>query len=258
MGHWAGLEGGHDLTAAAIYNARTRHATRGTCLIVCVPEVLTAQELAALRVELQSAPFVDGATTAGWSARNVKKNQQIDPSSASHGRMADIVRAAFLRHALLQAALLPAAHTRPLFNRYASGMGYGAHVDAPVMGGIGNAVRTDIAITVFLSEPGSYDGGELVTQASGGLEYKFKLDAGAAIAYPANTLHHVSPVTRGVRDAAIIWVQSLVRDPARRELLWDLENAKRDIFGRDGKSQAFDAVSRSHANLLRMWAEVSG
>lgn len=227
-------------------------------MIVCTPDVLTAQELAALRAELQSAPFVDGSATAGWSARNVKKNQQIDPNSASYARMADVVRTAFLRHAMLQAALLPAANTRPLFNRYAGGMEYGAHVDAPVMGGMGSAVRTDIAITVFLSDPGSYDGGELVTHASGGMEYRFKLDAGAAIAYPANTLHHVSPVTRGVRDAAIIWVQSLVRDPARRELLWDLDNAKRDIFGREGKSTAFDAVSRSHANLLRMWAEVAG
>ena len=227
-------------------------------LIVCVPDVLTAQELTALRAELQSAPFVDGATTAGWSARTVKKNQQIETNSASYMRMADIVRAAFLRCALLQAALLPAANTRPLFNRYAGGMEYGAHVDAPVMGGMGSAVRTDVAITIFVSEPRSYDGGELVTHASGGMEYKFKLEAGAAIAYPANTLHHVSPVTRGARDAAIIWVQSMVRDPARRELLWDLESAKRDIFGREGKSAVFDAVSRSHANLLRMWAETAG
>jgi PKHD-type hydroxylase len=226
-------------------------------VIICVPDVLTAQELAALRADLQSAPFVDGSSTAGWSARTVKKNQQIDPDSAGYERMADIVRAAFHRNGLLQAALLPAANTRPLFNRYVGGMEYGAHVDAPVMGTMGGAVRSDIAITVFLSDPDRYDGGELVTHASGGIEYKFKLEAGAAIAYPANTLHHVSPVTRGARDAAIIWVQSMVRDPARRELLWDLENAKRDLFSREGKSRAFDAVSRSHANLLRMWAEVA-
>ncbi|MBD8874216.1 Fe2+-dependent dioxygenase [Rhodanobacter sp. DHB23] len=227
-------------------------------MIVCVPDVLTAQELAALRAELQSAPFVDGAATAGWSARTVKKNQQIDTGSANYARMADIVRTAFHRHGLLQAALLPAASTLPLFNRYAGGMEYGAHVDSPIMGSMGNAVRSDIAITVFLSDPRSYDGGELVTHASGGMEHRFKLEAGAAIAYPANTLHHVGTVTRGARDAAIIWVQSMVRDPARRELLWDLESAKRDIFGREGKSTAFDAVSRSHANLLRMWAEVTG
>lgn len=224
-------------------------------MIVCVPDVLTAQELAALRSDLQTAPFVDGASTAGWSARNVKKNQQIDLNSANYARMAAIVSAAFLRHAMLQAALLTASNTAPLFNRYAGGMEYGAHVDAALMGGMGNAVRTDIAITVFLSDPASYAGGELTMHTSG-ISHAFKLAAGGAIAYPANTLHHVSPVTRGVRDAAIIWVQSLVRDPARRELLWDLETAKRNIFERDGKTATFDAVSRSHANLLRMWANV--
>jgi PKHD-type hydroxylase len=134
-------------------------------------------------------------------------------------------------------------------------MQYGAHVDAAVMGAGANAVRSDIAITLFLSDPKSYDGGELVVNMSG-LMGPFKLEAGSAIAYPANTLHHVTPVTRGARDAAIIWVQSQVRDPAQREVLWDLENAKRQIFGREGKSALFDVVSKSHANLLRMWADV--
>jgi PKHD-type hydroxylase len=226
-------------------------------VIVCIPNVLSAEELGAITGSLGTATFVDGATTAGWSAKDVKRNQQIALNSPHYEQLADIVRAAFQRNGMLQTALLPAAASRVLFNRYAVGQTYGAHVDAPIMGGVGSAIRTDIAITIFLRDPKSYAGGELVTHASGGMEYQFKLDAGAAIAYPANTLHHVNPVTSGVRDAAIIWVQSLVRDPAKRELLWDLECAKRDIYGRDGKSTAFDAVSRSHANLLRMWAEVA-
>jgi PKHD-type hydroxylase len=224
-------------------------------LIICTPNVLTAEELGTIRAELESAPFVDGATTAGWSAREVKKNQQIDLNTEVYARMAEIVRAAFMRNGMLQAALLPAATTQVLFNRYGVGMQYGPHVDAPLMGGMGSAVRSDIAITVFLSDPKSYAGGELVVHTSG-MGYEFKLEAGAAIAYPANTLHHVNPVTQGVRNAGIIWVQSQVRDPAKRELLWDLENAKRQIFGREGKSATFDVVSRSHANLLRMWADV--
>lgn len=223
-------------------------------MILCTPNVLTAEELAAIRRELPGASFVDGSRTAGWSAREVKKNQQIDLDTPSYTRLEAIVRDAFLRDSMLQTALLPTAMTRVLFNRYGVGMEYGAHVDAPLMGAMGNSVRTDIAITIFLSDPQSYSGGELVTHTNG-MACEFKLDAGAAIAYPANTLHHVSPVTRGERNAAIIWVQSQVRDPARRELLWDLENAKRQIFGRDGKSPVFDAVSRSHANLLRMWAD---
>lgn len=224
-------------------------------MILCVPNVLTADELGALRSELRDASFTDGARTAGWSAREVKKNLQASDDSPNQERLRDMVRSAFMRNGMLQTALLPSASTLPLFNRYDIGMQYGQHVDAPVMGGMGNAVRTDVAITLFISEPTSYDGGELMIN-SGGMEYAFKLDAGAAIAYPANSLHHVTPVTRGSRHAAIIWVQSLVRDPARRELLWDLENAKRQIFGHEGKSVTFDTVSRSHANLLRMWADV--
>lgn len=225
-------------------------------MIVCIPDVLTAQELGAVRAELRSASYVEGATTANGAARMVKQNQQIAPDSANYDRLADHVRQAFLRNGTLLAALLPAVVSQVMFNRYTQGMQYGPHVDAPVMGSVGNALRCDIAITLFLSPPESYVGGELVTHASGGFEYEFKLDAGAAIAYPANTLHRVAPVTSGVRDAAIIWVQSLVREPARRELLWDLECAKREMLGRDGKTAAFDAVNRSHANLLRMWSEV--
>lgn len=224
-------------------------------MIVCALNVLTAEELRTIHGELRTAPFVDGSTTAGWSARGVKKNQQVDINSDSHARLGDVVREAFMRSPMLQAATLPFALTQALFNRYEGGMEYGAHVDAPIMGGVGTAVRTDVAITVFLSDPGSYDGGELMMNTSG-MEYAFKLDAGAAIAYPANTLHHVTPVTRGARYAAIIWVQSQVRDAAKREVLWDLNNVKGQLFNREGKSATFDAVSRSHANLLRMWADV--
>lgn len=224
-------------------------------MILCVPNVLGPEELAAIRAELESASFADGASSAGWSAREVKKNLQVTLGTPAYERLADTVRDAFLRNGALQTALIPAANTMALFNRYGQGMQYGPHVDAAVMGGIGNAVRTDVAITIFLCDPRSYDGGELIVNMNG-LAGQFKLEAGHAIAYPANTLHHVTPVTRGVRDAAIMWVQSQVRDPAQRELLWDLENAKRQIFGREGKSALFDTVSKSHANLLRMWADV--
>ena len=222
-------------------------------MILCVPNVLNPEELASIRAELEGASFADGASTAGWSAREVKKNLQLMPGSPGYERLSSLVLDAFLRNGMLHAAMLTASHTQPLFNRYSQGMHYGPHVDAAVMGGMGAAVRTDIAITVFLSDPMSYDGGELVVHTHG-VAGEFKLDAGSAIAYPANSLHHVRPVTRGARDAAIIWVQSQVRDPAQRELLWDLENAKRQIFSREGKTALFDSVSKSHANLLRMWA----
>lgn len=224
-------------------------------MILTVPDVLTADELRAVQNELSGASFLDGASTAGWSARAVKKNLQLDFNSPSHTRAREIVRHGFLRHSMLQAALLPQSITTPLFNLYETGMEYGQHVDAAVMGGLGQAVRSDVAITIFLSDPRSYTGGELVMNNSG-MEYAVKLEAGAAIAYPANSLHHVRPVTQGARHAAIVWVQSQVRDGEKRELLWDLDNAKRQIFSREGKSATFDSVSKSHANLLRMWADI--
>lgn len=223
-------------------------------MIHCFPAILSADELAAIQPKLQSASFMDGASTAGWSAREVKRNLQITPGAPEYESIARIVREAFMRSGELQTALLPATATPVLFNRYAQGMEYGPHVDTPVMGSMSSAIRSDIAITIFLSDPQSYDGGELTVWMNG-ISSQFKLEAGAAIAYPANTLHHVTPVTRGVRDAAIIWVQSQIRDPAKREILWDLENAKHLTFKREGKSPTFDLMSKSRANLIRMWAE---
>lgn len=223
-------------------------------MIHCIPNVLAPEELAAIQSRLENAPFIDGAGTAGWSAREVKKNLQVTMGTPEYEQIARVVREAFMRSGELQTALLPAMATQVLFNRYGQGMEYGPHVDTPVMGSMSNAIRSDIAITIFLSDPRNYDGGEL-TVFMNGIGSQFKLEAGAAIAYPANTLHHVTPVTRGVRDAAIIWVQSQIRDPAQREILWDMENAKHLTFKREGKSAAFDLISKSRANLIRMWAE---
>lgn len=228
---------------------------KGPALIHCVSAVLAPEELAAIRSRLGNASFIDGASTAGWSAREVKRNLQVPVDTQEYEQTARIVREAFMRNGELQAVLLPASATMVLFNRYGPGMEYGPHVDTPVMGSMSNAVRSDIAITIFLSDPRSYEGGEL-TMSVQGISHQFKLEAGAAIAYPANTLHHVTPVTRGARDAAILWVQSQVRDPAKRELLWDMESAKRQVFTREGKSPTFDLISKSRANLLRMWAEL--
>jgi PKHD-type hydroxylase len=129
-------------------------------------------------------------------------------------------------------------------------MQYGSHVDDALMGGM----RTDISFTLFLSDPTSYDGGELIIDSASG-EETFKLEAGALVAYPATSLHRVGAVTRGTRLAAIGWARSFVRDPAQRELLFDLDTVRRQLFAREGKSAAFDLISKSFANLLRMWAE---
>jgi PKHD-type hydroxylase len=133
-------------------------------------------------------------------------------------------------------------------------MSYGSHVDNAFMG-TDPKIRSDLSLTVFLRSPATYEGGELVIETTQG-EEAFKLEAGAMVLYPSSTLHRVEPVTQGVRLVAVAWVQSLVKDPAERELLFDLDTARQAIFAKDGKTAEFDLISKSHANLLRKWGEI--
>lgn len=129
-------------------------------------------------------------------------------------------------------------------------MEYGAHVDDALM----NGIRSDVSFTLFLSDPATYEGGELVIETSSG-EDDIKLPAGSMIAYPSSSLHRVAPVTRGTRLAAVGWARSLIRDAGRRELLFDLDTARQSLFAREGKTAEFDLLSKTSANLLRMWVE---
>ena len=194
--------------------------------------------------------FVDGAATAGFAARLVKNNRQAEGSDRSLGTIRKLVAERVLGNEVFRLAVRPKALSPVLFSRYEKGMRYGSHVDDALMDGM----RTDVSFTLFLSEPESYGGGELAIEGVSG-EETFKLDAGTLVAYSATSLHHVSEVTRGARLAAVGWVRSFVRDPARRELLFDLDSARRQMFAREGKSTEFDLVSKSLANLLRMWVE---
>jgi PKHD-type hydroxylase len=137
-----------------------------------------------------------------------------------------------------------------ILSRYESGMAYGSHVDDALM----NGVRTDVSFTLFLSDLDTYDGGALVIETSGG-EEDVRLPAGSLVAYPSTTLHRVAEVTRGARLAAVGWARSFVRDPAKRQLLFDLDTARQSLFQRHGKTAEFDLLSKTSANLLRMWAE---
>lgn len=221
-------------------------------MILCIAEVLTSEEVGAVRALLDKGRFDSGARTAGWHARDVKNNEQLSSDSDAARQAAARISAALARNDLLRTAMRP-VRTRPiLVNRYAAGMTYGAHIDDAIMGD--PPIRTDVSLTLFLSDPAEYDGGALVIENTGG-EQPYRLPAGAAIAYPATTLHRVEPVTRGERLAAVTWMQSLVRDPSRREMLFDLDMARREIFAVQGKTRAFDLIAKTHANLLRMWAE---
>jgi PKHD-type hydroxylase len=151
---------------------------------------------------------------------------------------------------LFRIAVRPKQLSALLFSRYEPGMSYGSHVDDALMSGM----RSDIAFTLFLETPETYDGGELVIESAAG-EDAIKLPPGALVAYPATSLHRVNAVAHGVRLAAVGWAKSLVRDAARRELLFDLDTARRRMFAQTGKSAEFDLISKSFANLVRMWAE---
>ncbi|MBA1145715.1 Fe2+-dependent dioxygenase [Ectothiorhodospiraceae bacterium WFHF3C12] len=223
-------------------------------MILCIADVLDADSVARVRAGLARASFRDGRETAGWHARLVKHNQQADSRTEAVESLRSLVDQAVAASPLFQTAARPARQRPVMFSRYESGMSYGAHVDDAVMGQGGDRLRTDLSFTLFLCDPDSYDGGELIMDTTAG-EQSYKLPAGAMVLYPSSTLHRVDPVTRGERLAAVGWVQSQVRDPRHRELLFDLETARRRIFETQGKTPEFDLVSKSLANLLRMWVE---
>jgi PKHD-type hydroxylase len=218
-------------------------------MILSIANVLSEVDLAAVRASLANASFADGAETAGWSARLVKSNEQAGDSPQVEGLRA-LIEARLIEHPVFALATRPKAIVGPLFSRYRPGHAYGLHVDNALIDG----VRTDVSFTLFLSDPASYDGGELVIDQPSG-EEAFKLPAGSLVAYPATTLHRVAPVTRGERLAAAGWVRSHLREAAHRELLFDLETARLRLFEREGKTPEADLLAKCAANLMRLWCE---
>ncbi|HKU46797.1 MAG TPA: Fe2+-dependent dioxygenase [Burkholderiales bacterium] len=218
-----------------------------------LPKVLKDAEVKQVRERLAKASFGDGAATAGKQARRVKQNEQVPRGSALAKELGAVVLAALRRSGAFISATLPCRITEPMFNRYAAGMRYGSHVDNAVMYQP-QPLRSDISVTVFLSAPEEYDGGELLIDEIA-VRQKVKLAAGSALIYPSTSLHRVEPVTRGERLAAIIWIQSLVRDPAQRRILFDLDRATQAITKRDPDSAEAEVLGASYHNLLRMWAE---
>jgi PKHD-type hydroxylase len=224
-------------------------------MIITVPDVLEPDELSTLLGAISHAEFQDGRTTAGWNARQVKNNLQMVPESAQAMDLQSILVKAFSRNTLFQMSARPKIMRLPvMFNRYADGMTYGPHMDDPIMS-IHPMLRADLSLTLFLSDPQSYEGGELVIEYMGG-SHRFKLPQNHMVVYPSTTLHRVTPVTRGVRLAAFTWVQSVIRDPAQRELLYDLDTAYQALFAQQGKTRELDLITKTLTNLVRMWAEL--
>jgi PKHD-type hydroxylase len=220
-------------------------------LIVCIADILDEAGLADLRESIAGGVYVDGVLSSGWASRLVKRNEQLGAGPAA-AQAQERVIAALSSNGVFASAVLPHRFSPPMFARYTPGMAFGTHMDNAVMGA--DRMRSDVSITLFLSEPEDYDGGELVMETSGG-EVAYKLPAGSVVTYPSTMLHRVAEVTRGCREVAVLWAQSLIRRPDQRELLFDLERASRSIFERDGKSAEFDILNKSTANLRRMWVE---
>lgn len=222
-------------------------------MIVCIENVLDVSAVAACRKTAAEADYRDGKETAGWAARLVKNNLQMRPGAPGYRRIAERVEAALRASEVFMAAALPRILPAPLISRSEAGMGYGPHVDDALMGE--PAVRTDLSYTLFLSEPEEYEGGELILESSAG-EQPYKLAGGSLVLYPATYLHRVASVRSGTRLVVAGWVQSYVRDAAHRELLFELQRARRGVFAKLGKCEEFDLLSRTSHNLLRTWSDV--
>ena len=226
-------------------------------MIVTVPSVLSPEQVAHCREVMSRAVWVDGRATSGYQSSIVKKNRQITDTSAEARELGDTIVAALERNPLFITAALPLRVFPPLFNRYEGGETFGIHLDNSIMQipGTPYRIRTDISATLFLSKPDEYDGGELVIDDVYG-SHSVKLPAGDMVVYPGSSLHHVTPVTRGVRLAAFFWVQSMVRDDGQRTLLFDLDMAINKVNQALPNHAAVVELTNCYHNLLRRCAEV--
>jgi PKHD-type hydroxylase len=225
-------------------------------MLLQIPQVLTAEQVAQFRARMDSAAWIDGNVTSGHQSAQAKRNEQLPEDSRDARELGDAVTAALGRNQLFFSAALPKRIFPPLFNRYRGGMEFGNHVDGAVRvhGPSGVRIRTDISATLFLAKPEEYDGGELLVEGAYGVQ-RVKLPAGDMILYPSTSLHRVTPVTRGARVASFFWIQSMVRDDAQRSLLFDMDMSIIRLSQEAPKSPALVSLTGCYHNLLRMWAE---
>ena len=226
-------------------------------MLTVIPDLLDADTVGRVRALIDAAEWVDGNVTSGHQSALAKRNLQLPEDCAEAKQAGQIVLDALGRSPLFIAAALPLKVFPPLFNSYAGGQAFGIHVDNAVriQAGTGFRVRSDLSITVFLEEPESYDGGELTVETNFGVQ-RVKLAAGHAVLYPSSSLHRVEPVTRGRRVASFFWLQSMVRDDAARQMLFDLDSSIQQLavdLGHDN-AQVIRLTGVYH-NLLRRWAD---
>jgi len=229
-------------------------------MLVCIPNVLSKQEVVEFRHLMDGVEWEDGRSTAGAQSAMVKRNEQLPPDSEVARKLGQRIVSALTANPRFLAAAIPLHIFPPLFNRYAASDGhhFGIHVDNAVRGDrlTGLRIRTDLSVTLFLAEPEDYDGGELVIEDTYG-SHEVKLPAGDLVLYPASSLHMVTPVTRGARVASFFWLQSMVRDIHARSLMFDLDNSIQALVERLGRDDPETVkLTGIYHNLIRYWAEV--
>jgi PKHD-type hydroxylase len=230
-------------------------------MLLQIPNLLTPEQLTQARQVLDQAEWVDGRVTAGAQSAKAKDNVQIPEGHPAAKQIGELILAALGQNPLFLSAALPLRVFPPLFNRYSGGQSFGTHVDNAIrqVTGTPHRIRTDLSATLFFAAPDEYDGGELCVEDTYGVQ-KVKLPAGHLILYPSASLHHVRPVTKGARVCSFFWVQSLIRDDAKRSLLFDLDlsiqRLNRELPGVAAAAQTAVQLTGVYHNLLRQWAEV--
>jgi PKHD-type hydroxylase len=227
-------------------------------MLICLPDILSKAEVAEFRRVMDAEPWEDGRSTAGAQSAEVKQNEQLPPDGRTARVLGERLVKALTGSSLFIAAAVPLHIFPPLFNRYGPGKFFGEHVDNCIRGDhlTGLRIRTDLSITVFLSEPDEYDGGELVVQDYYG-DHTVKLPAGHAVLYPSTSLHLVTPVTRGTRTSSFFWIQSMIKDPLARRMTFDMDNALQSLVDRLGRNDPdVRKMTNIYHNLIRHWADV--
>lgn len=227
-------------------------------MLIEIPEVLSRQELQQCQALLADAPWADGRITAGTQSAQVKNNLQLPEQSQQSKALRGIILEALNRNALFLSAALPKRIFPPLFNRYEGETNtFGNHIDNAIRHCLisGQRVRTDLSATIFLADPDSYEGGELVIEDTYGA-HAVKLAAGDMVLYPGSSLHRVEPVTRGARVASFFWLESMVRETERRRLLFEMDMSILELRNTQGDSGPVVNLTGCYHNLLRMWADL--
>jgi PKHD-type hydroxylase len=224
-------------------------------MLTHIKGILDQNQLATAHKLIAAGKYSDGSTSAGMAARRVKHNEELVLDKAQMSELNNLVMNSLVNHPVYRSAALPLRVAAPYYAHYTQGMSYGSHVDDPIMGMGSELYRSDVSITIFLSSPDDYDGGELVVQTAFG-EQQVKLPAGDAVLYPSSSVHRVAEVTQGERLVAVTWVQSLVQEPEKRALLHDLNQARETLLRDKPDAAETRQVNQSYVNLVRMWADI--